>query len=87
MTIAVLMNYEPIEAWKEDGRCRGLGERVTIVFYPERGGNTKEAKAICKKCPVKQTCLDYALENNMTDGIWGGMTEGERKRLKRQRRA
>ena len=45
-----------------------------------------EAKAICAQCPVRQACLEYALTNRERDGVWGGATERERRRIIRQRR-
>jgi WhiB family transcriptional regulator, redox-sensing transcriptional regulator len=54
------------------------------TFFPEKGGSTREAKRICSRCPVRAECLDYALENEERFGIWGGLSERERRRLKRQ---
>ena len=56
-------------------------------FFPDRGQDVKEAKAICQECPVKEECLQMALENRNTYGIWGGTTVLERKRIKRAKRA
>lgn len=52
-------------------------------FFPEKGGSTREAKAICRTCPVRMECLDYAVDHDERFGIWGGMSERERRRLKR----
>jgi WhiB family redox-sensing transcriptional regulator len=52
-------------------------------FFPEKGGSTREAKKICLNCEVKAECLTYALANDERFGIWGGLSERERRRLKR----
>ena len=53
------------------------------AFFPEKGGSTREAKRVCRSCEVRAECLEYALENDERFGIWGGMSERERRRLKR----
>jgi WhiB family redox-sensing transcriptional regulator len=56
------------------------------VFYPSSEEEADAAKSICAKCPVQQPCLEYALANRERDGVWGGATERERRRMVRQRR-
>ena len=68
--------------WQSRANC--LGEDPDL-FFPERGVNQAEAKAICKECVVKVECLDYALENGEKFGIWGGESERSRRRLRRSR--
>jgi WhiB family redox-sensing transcriptional regulator len=51
------------------------------AFYPEKGGTTRAAKAVCGACPVRTECLTYALESGERFGVWGGMSERERRRL------
>ena len=51
------------------------------IFFPDKGGSTLEGKRICEQCPVAAECLDYALENNERFGIWGGLSERERRKL------
>ncbi|MBW3577523.1 MAG: WhiB family transcriptional regulator [Actinobacteria bacterium] len=53
------------------------------AFFPEKGGSTRDAKRICAACSVRDECLQYALRNDERFGIWGGMSERERRRLKR----
>ncbi|HUH06492.1 MAG TPA: WhiB family transcriptional regulator [Egibacteraceae bacterium] len=53
------------------------------TFFPEKGGSTREAKRICIGCEVRDECLEYALANDERFGIWGGMSERERRKLKR----
>lgn len=54
------------------------------AFFPEKGGSTKVAKQVCLLCELKDECLNYALENNQRFGIWGGLSERERRKLKKQ---
>ena len=56
------------------------------VYYPVSEEDAGVAKAICAECPVRETCLEYALANRERDGVWGGATERERRRMIRQRR-
>lgn len=53
------------------------------AFFPEKGGSTREAKGICAECEVRAECLEYALANDERFGIWGGLSERERRRLRR----
>ncbi len=65
------------------GACRGLDAGV---FYPETEEEAQVAKQVCLECGVRQTCLDFALQQREKVGVWGGATERERRRLLRQRR-
>lgn len=69
-------------SWQDYANCRGAD---ADLFFPERGASTRKAKAICKACEVKGECLDYALDNGEKFGIWGGMSERERRRVRRDR--
>jgi len=53
------------------------------AFFPSKGGSTRDAKRICKGCPVREQCLAWALGENMRFGIWGGLSERERRKLER----
>lgn len=69
--------------WMDRGACKGCLD----LFFPERGQSTKEAKAVCwGGCPVREICLEYALDIGVKDGIWGGMSERQRRRIRSQRR-
>jgi WhiB family redox-sensing transcriptional regulator len=70
-------------SWRQHAACRGADPDI---FYPGSDEEAEEAKAICATCPVRQACLEYALANRERDGVWGGATERERRRLIRQRR-
>jgi WhiB family redox-sensing transcriptional regulator len=79
----------PLESelvWQREAACRGLGvEESRAIFFPSRGESIDEAKAICRHCPVTQECLDFALANRCI-GVWGGTTERQRRRLRRNQR-
>jgi len=68
------------EAWQEKALC---AQTDPEAFFPEKGGSTREAKRICLGCEVKDACLDYALSHDERFGIWGGLSERERRRLTR----
>jgi len=54
------------------------------AFFPEKGGSTREAKRVCLSCEVRAECLEYALGNDERFGIWGGLSERERRKLKKR---
>jgi WhiB family redox-sensing transcriptional regulator len=70
------------QPWADDAACVG---RDPTLFFPERGEDTRAAKAVCRDCPVRKECLDYALEHRIIYGIWGGLAERERRRIRTQR--
>ena len=69
--------------WREHAACQGLDPEV---FYPLEDDLALSAKAVCAVCQVNTACLDHALAARERDGVWGGATERERRRLVRQRR-
>lgn len=69
-------------SWQEYSNCLGVDPDL---FFPERGASTKEAKEVCRGCVVRDDCLEFALANGEKFGIWGGMSERERRRIRRQR--
>jgi WhiB family transcriptional regulator, redox-sensing transcriptional regulator len=70
------------ERWQDRALC---AQSDPEKWFPEKGGSTHEAKKICLGCEVRAECLDYALDHDERFGIWGGLSERERRRLKRQR--
>ena len=70
------------ESWQAFANCLGVDPDL---FFPERGASTKEAKQVCQGCVVREDCLEYALANGEKFGIWGGLSERERRRIRRQR--
>lgn len=73
---------EEDKAWQDFANCLGVDPDL---FFPERGASTNEAKEVCKGCAVREACLEYALANVEKFGIWGGLSERERRRIRRQR--
>ncbi len=69
--------------WQKKANCRGVNPNL---FYPERGVSTSEAKAVCAGCQVKEECLEFAVQRGEKFGIWGGMSERERRKIRRARR-
>jgi WhiB family redox-sensing transcriptional regulator len=67
-------------AWQEQALC---AQTDPEAFFPEKGGSTREAKKVCLSCEVRVDCLEYALEQDERFGIWGGLSERERRRLKK----
>jgi len=67
-------------AWQGHALC---AQTDPEAFFPEKGGSTREAKRVCAKCEVRLECLDYALGHDERFGIWGGMSERDRRRLRR----
>ena len=74
---------DPVEAelsWQERALC---AQTDPESFFPEKGGSTREAKRVCTGCEVRPECLEYALGHDERFGIWGGLSERERRRLKK----
>ncbi|CAN5283230.1 hypothetical protein BH18ACT5_BH18ACT5_15570 [soil metagenome] len=69
-------------SWQDYANCRGAD---ADLFFPERGASTRKAKAICTACEVKDECLDFAIVNGEKFGVWVGMSERERRRVRRAR--
>ncbi|CAB4549951.1 unannotated protein [freshwater metagenome] len=70
------------KSWQMLSNCLGVDPDL---FFPERGASTKDAKAVCQGCIVREDCLEYALTNREKFGIWGGLSERERRRIRRER--
>ena len=76
---------EPAQApedltWQDQALC---AETDPEIFFPEKGGSTRGPKRVCRSCDVRAECLEYALDHDERFGIWGGMSERERRQLKR----
>ena len=69
--------------WQDYANCFGVDP---AVFFPESGGSTREAKEVCRGCVVREDCLEFALAHAEKFGVWGGMSERQRRRLRRQRK-
>ena len=71
-------------AWMAEGNCR---LHPPATFFPSDGVGVDKARKICRDCPVVDTCLEYALEERIDHGVWGGCSERERRRILKRRRA
>ena len=89
--LQLVTNFESIDAaegegegelsWQERSLC---AQTDPEAFFPEKGGSTREAKKVCVGCEVRAECLEYALARDERFGIWGGLSERERRKLKKQ---
>lgn len=70
-------------SWRERGACAGVNP---ALFFPDVGEAAHRAKAVCAGCPVREECLQYALEHREDEGVWGGLTRLERRALPRPRK-
>ena len=73
-------------SWRESAACRDVDPDL---FFPiGTGGLTLvqigEAKAVCARCPVRERCLEWALDVGQVEGVWGGTTESERRATRRR---
>ena len=80
--LAELLEMAPERTWQRQANCMGVDPDL---FFPERGASTREAKEVCRGCVVREDCLEYALTNSEKFGIWGGLSERERRRIRRSR--
>lgn len=71
---------EDIE-WQKRALC---AETDPEAFHPDKGGSNREAKKVCGRCDVRSQCLQAALDNDERHGIWGGLSERERRRLRKK---
>ncbi|MGH9302755.1 MAG: WhiB family transcriptional regulator, partial [Acidimicrobiales bacterium] len=80
---AMIHAFDEVDrSWQRQANCMGVDPDL---FFPERGASTREAKGVCRGCVVREDCLEYALANGEKFGIWGGMSERERRRVRRSR--
>jgi WhiB family transcriptional regulator, redox-sensing transcriptional regulator len=70
---------DPALSWQDAAECQYTDPEA---FFPEKGGSVRQAKRVCRSCDVRAECLEYALENCIAEGIWGGLTERERRRVR-----
>lgn len=76
------------EDWMDEARCGTKQQRAGVVvdpdnFWPEKGqpDMTSVAKALCRECPVRVECLEYALKHEEMEGVWGGLSDKQRRNL------
>lgn len=70
-------------AWMAEGNCR---LHPPATFFPSDGVGVDRARKICASCPVIGTCLEFALDERIDHGVWGGCSERERRRILKRRR-
>lgn len=70
-------------AWQDFANCRGADPDL---FFPERGASTRTAKGICRECSVQEDCLEFAIVSSEKFGIWGALSERERRKIRRERK-
>ena len=70
-------------SWQHKALC---SQTDPEAFFPEKGGSTRDAKRVCAQCTVREQCLQWAIEHDERFGIWGGMSERERRRYKKEHR-
>ena len=70
-------------AWQAEALC---AQTDPEAFFPEKGGSTAPATSVCASCPVQAECLEYAIANDIRHGIWGGMSDNDRRKISRERR-
>jgi WhiB family redox-sensing transcriptional regulator len=75
---------DPSYDWRQDARC--VDYVGSVDFFPARGESVSEAKAVCAGCSVRKQCLEYALRFDVLCGVWGGLSERERRQVRRERR-
>ncbi|MDP8938230.1 MAG: WhiB family transcriptional regulator [Actinomycetota bacterium] len=73
-----------LTSWRREAACRDMD---TDIFFPLTDEEAGPAKAVCATCPVRSECLQFALASRQHDGVWGGLTEAERRRLRRRKAA
>jgi WhiB family redox-sensing transcriptional regulator len=69
-------------SWHDLANCRGADPDL---FFPERGASTRTAKSICRQCAVRDECLEFAIISSEKFGIWGALSERERRKIRRER--
>ncbi len=67
--------------WQETARCRGVDPEQ---FFVRGSAQSRKAVRLCGRCPVKDPCLQYAIDNHIDYGIWGGLTERQRRAFVRR---
>jgi WhiB family transcriptional regulator, redox-sensing transcriptional regulator len=72
-----------LQPWMLEAECRGAN---APLFFPSDGTGVEAAQLVCAGCPVRVDCLEYALTNRLDHGVWGGTSERERQRIRRERR-
>jgi WhiB family redox-sensing transcriptional regulator len=83
LELPVLPVGDDAPSWQEFAECVNYAGRVD--FFPARGESVRDAKEVCATCRVRVECLDFALRMKVAHGVWGGLSERERRTLRRDR--
>ena len=84
MKLEAVVDENPDQyVWMLNAKCRGVNP---AEFFPSDGSGVEAAQRMCAECPVRAECLEYALENRIDQGVWGGASERARRRILRRRR-
>ncbi len=78
--LAALLGLADSPWWWAEGLC---AQTDPELFFPEKGGSTRQAKQVYAACPVRAECLEYVLAHDERFGVWGGLSERERRPLRR----
>lgn len=78
------MSLPHVPEWQDDALC---AQTDPDAFFPEKGGSTRLAKQVCVTCEVRAECLQYAMDHDERFGIWGGLSERERRKLKKLKKS
>lgn len=86
--LAAFMRDEPAPWMDPVAPTASCAEVDPELWHPEKGGSTREAKRICRQCPLVAACRGWALDHphEARYGVWGGLSERERREVRRQRR-
>lgn len=79
---ALTMTFVPVD-WMDRAACNAVDPEA---FFPHQHANANQARAVCAGCPVREQCLDYALDTGQRHGVWGGLSERERRRERGRRK-
>lgn len=71
--------------WQAEAACRGMNPDIFFWGGAKMTDDRTQANQTCARCPVRRECLDFAMDNNIHDGTWGGVNEMDRARMRRQR--
>jgi WhiB family redox-sensing transcriptional regulator len=82
--VMAILGDDDLVAWQDKARC---AETDPEIFFAEKGASVRPAKRTCMACEVRAECLQYAMEHDERFGVWGGLSERERRRLRRKREA
>jgi WhiB family redox-sensing transcriptional regulator len=81
LAFALVLVLAPLpDDWRESALCAEVDPEA---FFPEKGGSTRAAKEICRRCLVRAECLRFAITHDERFGVWGGLSDRERRQLRR----